>query len=135
MSESEFDPSVKEFLETQVTSLVQLEVLLLLRKSEGRAWSAKEIGHELRSDIAWIEEHLDSLVVTGFLVLGEADARATYSYAPSTEDVRRLADGVACAYEERRLGVISLVYAGSSIDRAPTSASARLAMERKKPDE
>lgn len=135
MSESEFDPSVKEFLETEVTSLVQLEMLLLLRKSEGRAWNAKEIGLELRSDVGWIEEHLGNLVVTGFLVIGEADARATYSYAPSTEGVRLLADGVARAYEERRLGVINLVYAGSAVDRAPTSASLRLVLERKKQDE
>ena len=135
MLESEFDPRVKEFLETQVTSLVQLEVLLLLRKSEGRAWSAKEMGHELRSDVGWIEEHLGSLVATGFLVLGVADAGATYSYAPSTEDARRLADGVARAYAERRLGVINLVCAGSALERAPTSASLRLAMESKKPGE
>jgi hypothetical protein len=134
MAASEFDPLVKDFLETQVTSLVQLEVLLLLRSSEERAWSAKEISHELRSDIGWIEERLENLVATGFLVVGEADALATYRYAPATDDMRRLADGVARAYEERRLAVISLVYAGSSIDRAPTSASMRLALERKKPD-
>ena len=42
---------------------------------------------------------------------------------------------MARAYEERRLGVINLVYAGSAVDRAPTSASLRLVMERKKQDE
>lgn len=134
MAASELDPAVREFLETQVTSLVQLEVLLLLRATEGRAWSAQEIGYELRSDDRWIEERLGELATSGFLVIAAAGARATYTYAPAHEDIRRLADGVARAYEERRLSVINLVYAGSATDAAPSSALKRVASERKKPD-
>ncbi|MEP7119403.1 MAG: hypothetical protein ABJE95_00610 [Byssovorax sp.] len=110
MPASGIDEQVRRFLATHVSSIEQLEVLLLLRANEGREWSAEECSRELRSDRRWIEERLGDLAARGFLVAHEIEAVLKYRYAPTPSDARALVDAVAKAYKERRHGVINLIY-------------------------
>ncbi|MEP7125701.1 MAG: hypothetical protein ABJE95_32525 [Byssovorax sp.] len=110
MAASGVDEQVRRFLATYVTSIEQLEVLLLLRADEGREWSAEECSRELRSDPGWIQERLGDLAAKGFLVSREIEAVSTYRYAPTAGDTRALLDEVAKAYKERRYSVINLIY-------------------------
>ena len=110
MPASGINEHVRSFLATHVSSIEQLEVLLLLRATPDREWSADECSRELRSNLRWIQERLGDFVARGFLVAREVEAVLKYRYAPPTEETRALIDGVAKAYKERRLSVINLIY-------------------------
>jgi DNA-binding MarR family transcriptional regulator len=102
---------VKRFLAANIHSIEQLEVLLLLRETEGREWSVPEVSGELRSTPQSIKNRLEDLASRTFLVVKEIEATRRYRYSPSTDEDRRLIDGLADAYKERRLTVINLIYA------------------------
>jgi hypothetical protein len=110
MPASGIDEDLSRFFAAHISSIEQLEVLLLLRATAGREWSADECSRELRSDLRWIQERLGDFTARGFLVAREVDTTLKYRYAPSSEDLQRLVDVTAGAYKERRLRVINLIY-------------------------
>ena len=103
--------SLRLFIATHITSIEELEVLILLRATEEREWSAAQISRELGASIPWIEERLADLASRGFLVVHEADSAPLYRYAPSTQETRSRVEDLAVTYKQRRLSVINLVYA------------------------
>jgi hypothetical protein len=110
MSASGIDEDVQRFLATHISSIGQLEVLLLLRATEGREWSADECSRELGSDVRWIQALLADLAARGFLIARESEAVSRYHYEPSTGEIQRLIEGAATAYKERRLSVTNLIH-------------------------
>lgn len=105
-----FDEVVKSFLATQVSSVEELEILILLLGAPAREWSAGEVGSELRADVLWVQERLDDLTLRGFLVATRRESGSTFHYAPADPDVQRAVAGAARAYKERRTSVIRLIY-------------------------
>jgi hypothetical protein len=101
---------VRRFLAINISSIGQLEVLLLLRSTPERGWSAEECSRELRSDFRWIQALLGDLAARGFLSSRDVEAVITYRYAPSTPELQALIDGTEKAYRERRLSVINLIH-------------------------
>lgn len=110
MAEPTLDERVRSFLATHISSIEQLEVLLLLRATAHREWTSDECSREARSDARWIRERLADFTARGFVVAREVEGVRTYRYAPSTGDLKGLIDGAATAYKERRLSVINIIY-------------------------
>jgi hypothetical protein len=102
--------SLRLFIAIHINSIEELEVLILLRATEGREWSAAQISRELGASVPWIEERLADLASRGFLVAQEADPGPLYRYAPSTPESRAQIEDLAVTYKQRRLSVINLVY-------------------------
>lgn len=98
---------VRQFVLDRIGSVVELETLLLLRRVP-REWNGEELASELRIERTAAAEQLAALAAKGLLVAGASPGR--YRYGPGSDAVRRLVDGLAAAYEDRRVTVISLIY-------------------------
>lgn len=102
--------AVQRFVAAHISSIELLEVLLLLRRSEGREWRDAEVAREIGSSIMSIRDRLANLAARGLLAAREADDEIWYRYAPAPE-VGAIIDDLARAYKERRLTIIDLIYA------------------------
>lgn len=130
MSDSGIPESVRRFLATHFNSIEQLEVLILLRATADREWSAPEVSREVRSSVMSIQDRLADLAARGFLATREADAVLLYRYAPATEDASRLIDRLASAYKERRLTVMNLIYVKPKSDAVSFSEAFKISRKR-----
>jgi hypothetical protein len=113
VSEQPLPKDVQRFIADHISSVVVLEALLLLFAHPGQGWSAAQIGAELRVDPAWTERELTELARRGLIRRQEGSGPgdpALYAYpedAPTKETLRDLAE----CYQERRVSVISLIFA------------------------
>lgn len=126
MTDGGIPEPVRQFPLMHVDSIEQLEVLLLLRSSPAREWSAEDVTRELGSSVPSIRDRLAVLASKSFLVSRNAGGRPVYRYEPATEATRDLIDGLATAYRERRLAVIDLVYARPQSDAVSFSQAFKL---------
>jgi hypothetical protein len=104
-------PVVGRFIADHVTSIAQLEVLLLLRAHAGDAFSADEVGRELRIEPTWAEGELRELAAHGLL---EERSERRWCFAPSTVDLADAVAAIADAYTHRRVSVITAICARPS---------------------
>ena len=97
---------VKRFILDHIDTVEELEVLLHLRASPDRAFTADDVSRDLRTDPRSAAARLQDLVADG-LVAAEADG--TWRYGPRTADLDRIAGALAEAYTTRRVAVIELI--------------------------
>lgn len=102
-------PEVRAFIAGQIDSVVQLEMLLLLHADPQQAWSPDDLAKELRIEPHWSAAQLTTLAQRGLLGVVDA-AGSTYRYGPNTAELAQTVDGLAKAYADRRVTVISLIY-------------------------
>jgi len=91
---------------------VELECLLLLQHQPSRAWTAVELGRELRIDEQWSMQHLLDLVKRGLLT--STGDEGPFQYAPKAPGLDEIIRQLAIDYAERRVSVIELIYAKPS---------------------
>lgn len=120
--EEGISPEVRAFIAGQIESVVQLEMLLLLHTDPLRAWSADELAKELRIEPAWAGAQLLLLAQRGLLSVADSNG-ASYRYGPNTPELAQAVDGLAKAYTDRRVTVISLIYS-KPVDTLKTFADA-----------
>lgn len=102
----ELPRSVQELLDRSITSVEQLELLLLLHANPDRAWTADAAGHEVRTSTHSAGGRLAELVARrlaretpeGYVFAGDAAARSAVS------ELGRL-------YSTHRVRVISRIFA------------------------
>ena len=97
-----------QFIQTYVSSIWTLELLLLMRRSPERAWTADALNGELRSSRLIVANGLAALTTAG-LVLG--DANSTFYYRPARPELGVLADQLAAAYAEFPFAVTQAILA------------------------
>ena len=98
--------AVIAFLDEQIFSVAQLEVLLLVRDAGGDVRSADDLARESYLPSRSITPWLDALV--GRRLLEAVDGG--YRYAPADESLRAALDEVADCYARRRVSVTRHVY-------------------------
>lgn len=99
---------VRRFLANHVNSVEQLEVLLLLRRTADRDWTAAQVADELRIDRASARRRLYDLHRAGLVGLYTSGTEGRFRYDPSdahAEAVDRLAD----IYVTHRVAVITFI--------------------------
>lgn len=105
---------VTAFLDEHIVSIEQLEILLLLLRSQESPWTAETVGKELYtqpdSAAAWLAD-----LTRRRLLAESADG---YSYA-ARGDVDAVVQLVATTYAQRRVRVIRQVF---SVAKDPASA-------------
>ncbi len=120
---SDLPDDVRRFIASNVSSVAQLEVLLLLRGARDREWTSDEVSRKLYSAPNGIIRQLNDLVSKGLAYVTHGPDRR-FRYRPQPEDEADLiVDRLANLYKERRVAVISLIYS-EPIDKARSFADA-----------
>jgi hypothetical protein len=102
--------------------VVQLEILLLLYGKQDLAWSSDDIARELRVDAAWVDSQLGTLCTNGVLNCTTTKP-LSYQYRPKTPELDQAVAGLAQAYADRRVTVISMIFS-KPIDKLRSFADA-----------
>jgi hypothetical protein len=104
---------VESFTRQFITSVGQLEVLLLLHRTAPQAWSGEAVARELRTSSASASAKLEDLKAAG--LVGVADpALPTYRFHPRRADDARLVGDLARAYSTRSVTVVGLIFSRPS---------------------
>jgi hypothetical protein len=100
---------VRQFLSEHIHSVIQLEALLFLRGAKERSWSATELGRELRIEPIGAAAQLAGLCASTLLICDEGP-EPRYQYKPPTAQLDEAVEGLAQAYGERPVAIITLIY-------------------------
>jgi hypothetical protein len=109
VSQTGVPADVRRFIAAEIESVEQLEVLLLLRATPDKEWTAKEVARARVSREASAADWLRKMEARG-LLSSSADA---YRYAPPAEvaeSIERLAE----SYAGYRVAVIGLIFSKPS---------------------
>lgn len=105
----DFPDDVRRFLHLTISSVFQLEALLLLRASPERGRGAAQLAQAIYTDAGAVEEKLAELRSHGLVRADEGPGRC-YHYDPASPELARLVDRLADLYHERRVAVIAQIY-------------------------
>lgn len=111
MAENEFPEEVRRFLKEHVSSIEQLEVLLLLRASSERSWSAREVYQRVLTNESSIQNSLEKLAQHGLL---SRPNESQFQFADDAAAVRSVLDSLAALYKERPARIVRELYGASA---------------------
>ena len=106
-----FPPEVKEFIANCVRSVWALELLLVLRRDDRRAWNVDELTTELRSSAFVVADVLAGFQQAGLVA---QDAEGRFRYAPAASHLDRAVEQIASAYAGRPLAVSKEILAAGN---------------------
>jgi predicted transcriptional regulator len=106
MAKREFTDAFRTFVNKNITSVEQIEVLLILLANPERSWNVNEISAILRSSPNSISSRLQVLEQRG---LARSTAGAEYRYAASGRS-HEMVEMLQEEYGARRFSVIELVF-------------------------
>lgn len=109
MSLSELPRDVQQLLAEQIRSIEQLEIVLLLRDSMDRRWTASEVYQKVRSSERSVSYTLDELARRGLLARID-QPQPLFQFAPRTPELRTAIDELARLYSERRVRIVEAIY-------------------------
>jgi hypothetical protein len=110
LNEKGLPKDLQDFLLQHISSVVQLELLLLVHGSAPRTWTREQIARELRIDPSWAETQARDLCNRGLLECMENPDPTQYRFEPAAEVLREAVQRLADAYEDRRVSIISFIY-------------------------
>jgi hypothetical protein len=100
----------QRFLAQDVSSVMQLELVLALHRDPAASWTPAALAGELRAPAAWIVEELTALLAVG--VARSDDDGTTYRLERAGADSAGL-DEIAAAFPRRRTSIINLIFAAT----------------------
>ena len=103
---------VRALIEDHLTSVAQLEILLLLHGAPERQFAAAEVAERLRIDPGWAGDELNGLQRSG--LLGHDAASDRFQYGPRTTELADAVDGLEKAFSTHRVSVITLLFSTPS---------------------
>ncbi len=108
---SKLNPQLARFIESNIHSVEQLEVLLLLLGNPARDWSAEQVSRELRTSPQSASQRLSDLHQRG---LAQVSQSVFFCYRSDGHDsvVQELAE----AYKKTRIAVIEQIFARPKSD-------------------
>ena len=106
MSQGQFSSEFRTFINKNINSIEQIEVLLILRANPERLWTVDEISAIMRSSPNSIRSRLQSLAAKKLSV---AVSDQEYRYAASGR-LDAMVEVLAEEYGRRRFSVIELVF-------------------------
>jgi len=114
--------SVQDLLRERVTSLEQLEAILLLRESSPRRFSVPEIAVAVRMPEALVAPALQSLAAAGVVTAAGEPGSQAYAYREGSEALDRAIAILASAYAESPSLIMGLM-SRNAIERVRSGAS------------
>ncbi len=134
MSDQEIPERVRRLIASHIDSVVQVEILLLLRSQPQRWFSGDDVASELRIDRMWARPQLAELCARGMLDC-TTDTEPQYRFSPGTHELASDIDELARVYAERRVTVTSLIFAKPLTPLRSFADAFRLRKDRKETDE
>lgn len=101
---------VRVFLEANIDSVDQLEILRVLGEDRQKEWSAAGIAREVQVQPKAIGSHLTALHARGLMVLTTRDTGLFCRYGPATPELEERMNRLLQVYRERPVTMIKLVY-------------------------
>ena len=109
MAENGIPQSVITFLAEEIDSVLELEVLLLLRESAPQQLCAQDLANTLKIDATWAKQQMEKFTTRGILTPAPG-AESCFTYAPSKPERDEVIKLVADAYATHRVRVVSLIF-------------------------
>jgi hypothetical protein len=100
---------IEQFVLEHLDSIGKLEVLLLVAREPGRAWTAVAASDELRTSEPSAARHLAELARQG-LVAPEPGTPPAFRFAPATPDLAALVDELVTAFPTWSTRITRLIY-------------------------
>lgn len=94
-------------LRSSIKSIWSLELLLLMKRDPGRAWSSDDLIQEMRSSTVVVQEALGHFQQAG-LVAQEADG--AFRYRPAAALLDQWAGEIETAYAQKPSAVMKLIF-------------------------
>ena len=116
MSPPAFSEALRAFIREHISSVEQVEVLLLLYRTSPREWSAVTVGRELRIDPVSAARRLADFHDQGLVSVRLADEAILYWYEGSSPADDRMIAELGREFRDRRTSLISLIFASPSDD-------------------
>jgi hypothetical protein len=102
--------AVAAFVRNSLSSVEELELLLLIQGSHERTWTAEAIAKELGSTTESIASRLIRFITLGIVLPSGTEGQAAFRYSPKDAMFDGLLHEVALAYRQRRIAMIALIY-------------------------
>lgn len=109
----ELDNELREFIQQYISSVGQLDVLLLLRAEPDREWTVEEVTERLRTSESAAILHLQELQARG-LVLVSQEGQASFRFRPVSDWQRKMVEQLADCYGKYRVAVTSVIHSKPS---------------------
>ena len=116
MSPPDFSEALRAFIRKHISSVEQVEVLLLLYRTSPREWSAVTVGRELRIDPVSAARRLADFHEQGLVSVRVTDEAILYWYEGSSPADDRMIAELDREFRDRRTSLISLIFASPSDD-------------------
>ncbi len=123
MAGSGFSDTLASFVRAHLSSVEQVEVLLLLHRTAPRRWTAVATSRELRLDPVSVARRLSEFHEHGILAVVPGAEALEYWYEPSPAAPPRTLSELGTAYRDRRTSLINLIFA-APVDDARAFADA-----------
>ena len=108
MSEPSVNPQVQAFIQDHISSIAQLEILLLLQTNPQQSWSPAGIARELRIEAAGAAQQLSQLAASGLV---REISPGEFVFAPASPELQAGVTALAQEYLIRRVTVVGLIFA------------------------
>lgn len=104
----------QRFILLAIPSVPYLEALLLLRGAPQLSWDAQQVARRLYLSDKAAQSLLDQLYAAGVVTAGSV-VGGTFCYAPQTEHMRTMIDGLAHIYSRNLIEVSNLIHSKSNM--------------------
>jgi len=103
---------VSNFLADHIETVLELELLLVLRADRARAWTNTDLATQLRIDAAFAAAQLEKFYDRRLLSAERGTDRPVpaYRYAPASDELDAAVAAVAAAYASHRVTIIGLIF-------------------------
>ena len=109
MSERVFSEELEKFIAAEISTLEQLEILLLLSGNPHKWWTASGVYDVIKSSVQSVEVRLNEMAERGIL-RREVDSEVRFQFGPANDDVWRITSELREAYKERSVKVVQAIY-------------------------
>lgn len=114
------EDDVLDFVRTAIGSIWALELLLLLHRTQERAWHESELIAPLRANARVVAESLATLCAKSLAAIDEA---GRCRYMPASDALRQVVDTLAELYTRKPMAVTNAILSGRN-DKIRTFADA-----------
>jgi predicted ArsR family transcriptional regulator len=107
--EEAFPQEILAFLDANIESVEQLEILRLLSINRGRSWSVAALARQVQTSPRLMAGHLATLEARGLLTVRKQGA-PVYLFGSSTPESARMLNDLLQCYNERPVSMIKRIY-------------------------
>lgn len=127
------DQGVTNFLIDYIDSVLELELLLLLRAHAAQSWTAAALAHELKIDPVFAAAQLEKFHQRKLLERTD-QPDAAYRYAPASPELDAAVAAVAAAYASHRVSIIALIFSKPTSNLKSFADAFRIRKDKDKSD-